>query len=387
MLKKQLKRSARYNEDGSLPELIGKDLQRNLDDVDTKLEKTTLSKEQLALIDTLLAKENISDLKPVVLKAFDTGKLTDVFKMASGIVLRDAENNNIQAPFKDFLLSLKESMNEAEEDTEEDDAELQQAIELYKSKGYLDEKEDADAIAVLKAADYTIKTNSRGIVTVVELERMHEAEDDAEAPAEEETEDDAEDNGENLEDEIPDHLETDLEEPEETFKDINEKVVVYLYRGFAEMGDQVRLFVEDTDNEERDPELVEILENFMEGFPEVMDTIKELAKKYVTSVDLYDPEEEEEITDEDPEEDTEEPVEDDTEEPAEDDAEDKEVVESYIKEHNFDHNLFESEYEIYAPYSSEKQALKLEKDLRKFKSAEVFRHADIGEVHAYIKVK
>lgn len=332
MLKKQLKRSARYNEDGSLPELIGKDLQRNLDDVDTKLEKeATLSREQLALIDTLLAKENISDLKPVVLKAFDTGKLTDVFKMASGIVLRDAENNNIQAPFKDFLLSLKdESVNEAEEDAEEPAEDL---------------------------------------------------EDDAEAP---------EDGEENLEDEVPDHLETDLEEPEETFKDINEKVVVYLYRGFAEIGDQVRLFVEDTDNEERDPELVETLQDFMEGFPEVMDVVKELAKKYVTSVDLYDTEEEEEITDEDPENDDEvgdaEAPEEDAED-MDDEVEDKETVESYIKEHNFDHNLFESEYEIYAPYSSEEQALQFEEDLRKFKSAEVFRHADIGEIHAYIKVR
>ena len=256
MLKKQLKRSARYNEDGSLPELIGKDLQRNLDNVDTKLEEV-------------------------------------------------------------------DSVNEADEEITEEPAE--------------------------------------------------DLEDDAEAP---------EDGEENPEDEVPDHLETDLEEPEETFKDINEKVVVYLYRGFAEIGDQVRLFVEDTDNEERDPELVETLQDFMEGFPEVMDVVKELAKKYVTSVDLYDTEEEEEITDEEPAED----LEDDAEAP-EEDAEAKETVESYIRKHNFEHNLFESEYEIYAPYSSEEQALQFEKDLRKFKSAEVFRHADIGEIHAYIKVR
>lgn len=208
--------------------------------------------------------------------------------------------------------------------------------------------------------------------------RMEAEEDDVEAtdvvddtPAEDD-----------LEDETPDHLETDLEEPEEQFKDINEKVVVYMYRGFAEIGDQVRLFVEDTDNEERDPELVETLEDFMEGYPEVMDVIKDLAKKYVTTVDLFDPEEGEEVTDDDA------PVEDGDEvEDTESDIEDEEVVESYVKEHNLDHNLFESEYEIYARYSSPEEADKFEQDFRKFKGAEVFRHEDIGEVHAFVRVK
>lgn len=185
-----------------------------------------------------------------------------------------------------------------------------------------------------------------------------------------------------LEDETPDHLETDLEEPAEEFKDINEKVVVYMYRGFAEIGDQVRLFVEDEDNEERDPELVKTLEDFMEGYPEVMDVIKDLAKKYVTSVDLFDPEEGEEVTDDD----NEAPAEDEVED-TESDVEDEEVVESYVKEHNLDHNLFESEYEIYARYSSPEEADKFEQDFRKFKGAEVFRHEDIGEVHAFVRVK
>ena len=244
MLKKELKRSAKYNEEEALSELVGKDLQRNLDDVDKRME------------------------------------------------------------------------------AEEDDAEATDVV-------------------------------------------------DDNAPAEDD-----------LEDETPDHLETDLEDPAEEFKDINEKVVVYMYRGFAEIGDQVRLFVEDTDNEERDPELVKTLEDFMEGYPEVMDVIKDLAKKYVTTVDLFDPEEGEEVTDDDA------PVEDGDEvEDIESDIEDEEVVESYVKEHNLDHNLFESEYEIYARYSSPEEADKFEQDFRKFKGAEVFRHEDIGEVHAFVRVK
>lgn len=248
MLKKELKRSAKYNEEEALSELVGKDLQRNLDDVDKRMEA--------------------------------------------------------------------------------------------------EEEDDAEATDVV----------------------------DDNAPAEDD-----------LEDETPDHLETDLEEPAEEFKDINEKVVVYMYRGFAEIGDQVRLFVEDEDNEERDPELVKTLEDFMEGYPEVMDVIKDLAKKYVTSVDLFDPEEGEEVTGDDA------PAEDEVEDAdADSDAEeteDEEVVESYVKEHNLDHNLFESEYEIYARYSSPEEADKFEQDFRKFKGAEVFRHEDIGEVHAFVRVK
>ena len=255
MLKKQLKRSAKYNEDGALPELIGKDLEKNYDNIDTKME---------------------------------------------------------------------------------DDEE---AVELQDDE-VVDDENDGEELP---------------------------PEDDAE--------------------EVPDHLETDLEEPEEEFKDINEKVVVYLYRGFSEIGDQVRLFVEDEDNEERDPELVETLQDFMEGFPEVMAVVKDLAEKYVTSVELFDPEEGEEVN---PEDDEELPPEDDTEEPVddlEDDVEDAEVVESYVKEHNLDHNRFESEYEIYAGYKTSEEADKFEEDFRKFKNAEVFRHEDIGEVHAFIRVK
>lgn len=252
MLKKELKRSSRYDEDGALPELVGKDLERNLDNVDTKMED--------------------------------------------------------------------------EENLASDDQDL-----------------DADA--------------------------------DVEGNIEDEPADD-----------IPDHLETDLEEPEEQFKDINEKMVVYLYRGFAELGDEVRLFVEDEDNEERDPELVDYMKDFMEGYPDVMDAIKELADKYVTSVDLFDPEEGEEVNADNTEDDAEaDNLDDDIE--LDDDVEDAEVVESYVREHNLDHNRFESEYEIYAGYKSSEEADKFEEDFRKFKNAEVFRHEDIGEVHAYIKVK
>lgn len=218
----------------------------------------------------------------------------------------------------------------------------------------------------------------------VDGSKMEAGEENVEATDTEEVADDvapAKDDA-NAED-IPDNLETDMEEPEETFKDINEQVVVYLYRGFSELGDQVKVFVDDTENEERDPELVETLQEFMEGYPEVMDAIKDLAKKYVTSVELFDPEEGEEVTDGEGTEEI------DSEEPAEDEieAEDMEVVESYVKEHNLDHNLFESEYEIYARYSNAGEADKFEEDFRKFKGAEVFRHEDIGEVHAFVRVK
>lgn len=253
MLKKELKRSSRYNEDGALPELVGRDLERNIDNVDTKMEADD------------------------------------------------------------------EETLEVSDDAEEVDA------------------EEVD----------------------VELE-------------------------ENPEEEVPDHLETDLEEPEEEFKDINEKVVVYLYRGFAELGDNVRVFVDDVENEERDPELVETLTDFMEGYPEVMDVIKSLADKYVTSVELFDPEEGEEVGAE------EEPVEDeeieDEDEVEELDIEDKETVESFLRETNYDSQCFESEYEIYAPYSSSKEADEIEARLRGFKGSEVFRHEDIGEIHAFIRV-
>lgn len=259
MLKKELKRSSRYDEDGALPELVGKDLERNLDNVDSKME--------------------------------------------------DDEEN----------LALDDQDLDAEGDIEDD----------------VENTEDEPA------------------------------------------------------DDVPDHLETDLEEPEEQFKDINEKMVVYLYRGFAELGDEVRLFVEDEDNEERDPELVDYMKDFMEGYPDVMDAIKELADKYVTSVDLFDPEEGEEVGADDAEDDIEDDTEADDMDDVEldDDIEDAEVVESYVREHNLDHNRFESEYEIYAGYKSSEEADKFEEDFRKFKNAEVFRHEDIGEVHAYIKVK
>lgn len=199
-----------------------------------------------------------------------------------------------------------------------------------------------------------------------------EAGDVAESPAE---------NPEETSDENPDHLETDMSGEEgETFKDINEQTVVYLYRGFAEIGDNVRTFVEDEDNEERDPELVSTLEEFMEGYPEVMDVIKELAKKYVTSVELFDPEEGEEVNDTDVEE-------TDDEEDDSDDVEDLEVVESYAKEHNLEHKAFESEFQIYAPFKSSEEADKFEAELSKFKGSEVFRHEDICEVHAFIRIK
>ncbi len=184
------------------------------------------------------------------------------------------------------------------------------------------------------------------------------------------------------EDDIPDSLETELEEPEEHFKDINEKVVTYLYRGFKELGDNVRVYLDDEENEERDPNLIDSLNEFMEGYSEVMDFIQNFAKDYVSDLELIGLENDAEANPDDMEEIPDEEVEEEDLE-----AEDLEVVESYIKENNLDHNVFENEYEIYARYSSDAEARKYEENLKKFKSAEVFRHEDIGEVHAYIRVK
>lgn len=230
-------------------------------------------------------------------------------------------------------------------------------------------EKDMDALDKMEAED------EENLEEVVDTEEIESEEGSEEVPPE-----DAE--------EIPDHLETDLEEPEEEFKDINEKVVVYLYRGFAEIGDNARIFIEDEENEERDPELVEYLKEFMEGYPEVMDSIKEIAKKYVTSIELFDPEEEEVVSGEEPEEENLEEVEDEiSDEEIEDELEDKEVVESYIKEHSLEHKIYENDYEIYVTFASKEAGEKFESELKRFKGAEVFKHEDIGEIHAFIRVK
>lgn len=49
---------------------------------------------------------------------------------------------------------------------------IKDAKALYKKQGFLDTKDDKDAIEALKRGNYTIKTNSRGTATVVELEKL-----------------------------------------------------------------------------------------------------------------------------------------------------------------------------------------------------------------------
>lgn len=187
---------------------------------------------------------------------------------------------------------------------------------------------------------------------------------------------------------IEDHLETDLADSEEETKDINENIVVFLYRAFAEIGDNVKMFIEDEENEERDADLVQVLSELKEGLPEVMDVVKELAKTYVHSVELFDPEEEE-VLDGDDEEDLEEPENVDSIEDAdlEDDLEDEAAIESYLKESKLEFKKFENEYQVFARYSNSEQAAKFESELSQFKGAEVFNYTEIGEVHAFINVK
>ena len=226
------------------------------------------------------------------------------------------------------------------------------------------------------------KDLERNLDTAGMSESMSEEDMDADVIAEEDEENVEEIEDDSDEDDIPDSLETELEEPEEHFKDINEKVVTYLYRGFKELGDNVRVYLDDEENEERDPNLIDSLNEFMEGYSEVMDFIQNFAKDYVSDLELIGLENDAEANPDDMEEIPDEEVEEEDLE-----AEDLEVVESYIKENNLDHNVFENEYEIYARYSSDAEARKYEENLKKFKSAEVFRHEDIGEVHAYIRVK
>ena len=68
----------------------------------------------------------------------------------------------------DFIQNLDESkINEK--------MSVKKAKELYKKQGFLDSEDDKEAIEVLKNADYTIKTNSRGTASVIELDRMRES--------------------------------------------------------------------------------------------------------------------------------------------------------------------------------------------------------------------
>ena len=212
-----------------------------------------------------------------------------------------------------------------------------------------------------------------------------EAEDPEEQEIDEPTED-AENTDAEEEPENKDQLDADLASAEEETEDINENIVVFLYRAFSEIGDTVRVYVEDEENEERDADLVQILTDMQQGLPDVMAVIKELAKAYVHSVDLFDPEEEEEVTDdEEPTEDTEELDVEDIE--SEDNLEDETVVESYIKESKVEFKKFENEYQIFARYTTLQEASKFESELNSLKGAEVFNYPEIGEVHAFVNVK
>lgn len=217
--------------------------------------------------------------------------------------------------------------------------------------------------------------------------------DSEESEVDAEDTEDIEDIEDNDVEDIEDHLDTDLADAEEETKDINENIVVFLYRAFAEINDNVKVFIEDEENEERDADLVSVLTEFKQGLPEVMDVIKDLAKTYVHSVELFDPEEEEEVLAEDPEledpADAEEIVdaEMDMEDDFEDDLEDEATVEAYLKESAVEYKKFGSEYQIFARYSNQEQASKFENDLNRFKGAEVFNYAEIGEVHAFVNVK
>ena len=64
-----------------------------------------------------------------------------------------------------------------EEEVEESLNEIsaKKAVALYKKQGFLDAEDDKAAVDALIEAGYTIKTNSRGTVHVIELERMRES--------------------------------------------------------------------------------------------------------------------------------------------------------------------------------------------------------------------
>ena len=267
---------------------------------------------------------------------------------------------------------------------------LQSCINKAKDEaGSIPQLISQDAEENLTAADKDIyqaeEVKEESVTLKAEADDSEEIENTEEINSEEPEVADAEDSdAENIED----HLETDLADAEEETKDINENIVVFLYRAFAEIGDNVKMFIEDEENEERDADLVQVLSELKEGLPEVMDVVKELAKTYVHSVELFDPEEEE-VLDGDDEENLEEPENVDSIEDAdlEDDLEDEAAVESYLKESKLEFKKFENEYQVFARYSNSEQAAKFESELSQFKGAEVFNYTEIGEVHAFINVK
>lgn len=61
---------------------------------------------------------------------------------------------------------FEESLNEVS---------AKKAIALYKKQGFLDAEDDKAEIKALKNAGYTVKVNSRGTASVIELERMRES--------------------------------------------------------------------------------------------------------------------------------------------------------------------------------------------------------------------
>lgn len=77
---------------------------------------------------------------------------------------------------KSAVISVKELKNAPKMESKiNEKMSVKKAKELYKQQGFLDSEDDKEAIEVLKNANYTIKTNSRGTASVIELDRMREA--------------------------------------------------------------------------------------------------------------------------------------------------------------------------------------------------------------------
>jgi hypothetical protein len=197
------------------------------------------------------------------------------------------------------------------------------------------------------------------------------------------------DNAELTEEPAEDNLEDSLADTEEETKDINEAVALFLYNAFTEIKDTMAIYLEPDENgdDAKDKDLVEALELFTEKVAEDYTFVTEIAKKFVKSVELFDPEEGEVINE--PEE-----TEKDKEDTEEELNEECELVDlkSLLESEGFDVYENANEYDIFFRYKDSAEAdqvtLKLEaaRDSGILNLVDVKNYSDTGEIHAIVKM-
>lgn len=138
-----------------------------------------------------LAGLSFEELRQVFNELIETNRvnseLMDYLTDESGYYSID--NEKITESLKDFMLTmLSREYTEAEimeflvdrgyvEDVEEslNEVSAKKAVALYKKQGFLNAEDNKAEIEALKNAGYTVKVNSRGTASVIELERMRES--------------------------------------------------------------------------------------------------------------------------------------------------------------------------------------------------------------------